>query len=241
MGLLLTTVLALCVWIVLWAVGANGFDAFLIVPGAVLIAAMMRTMRTAAWGGRIPPMRRAWAAGIALTAIGLAVWVAALASTGDVPARLGELGAGLLSGAVVAFAVLFLGRRFDSEAEARSLRITVGLQKDLSNIDLSERELSGFSFAGKDLTSANLSESNLRGANFSGATLSNAKFIEADLARAIFSQATLDDTSFAFAEITEAIFTDARSVPQADFKTAWHRRGRAPTFSGQPPEIQESE
>ena len=39
MGLLLTTIAGLVVWIVLWAIGVKGFDGFLITIAMVLIAA----------------------------------------------------------------------------------------------------------------------------------------------------------------------------------------------------------
>ena len=38
MGLLLTTIAGLVVWIVLWAIGVKSFDAFLITIGMVLVA-----------------------------------------------------------------------------------------------------------------------------------------------------------------------------------------------------------
>ena len=42
MGLLLTTIAALVVWIVLWAIGVKSFDAFLISIAMILIAATAR-------------------------------------------------------------------------------------------------------------------------------------------------------------------------------------------------------
>ena len=39
MGLLLTTIAGLVVWIVLWAIGVKSFDAFLITAAMILIAA----------------------------------------------------------------------------------------------------------------------------------------------------------------------------------------------------------
>jgi hypothetical protein len=42
MGLLLTTIAGLVVWIVLWAVGVKSFDAFLITIAMILVAATVR-------------------------------------------------------------------------------------------------------------------------------------------------------------------------------------------------------
>lgn len=42
MGLLLTTIAGLVVWIVLWSLGTKSFDAFLICLLMILIAATMR-------------------------------------------------------------------------------------------------------------------------------------------------------------------------------------------------------
>jgi hypothetical protein len=41
MGLLLTTIAALSLWIVLWAIGVKSFDAFLISIGLILVAATL--------------------------------------------------------------------------------------------------------------------------------------------------------------------------------------------------------
>jgi hypothetical protein len=38
-GLLLTTIAGLSVWIVLWAIGVKSFDAFMITVGMILVAA----------------------------------------------------------------------------------------------------------------------------------------------------------------------------------------------------------
>ena len=42
MGLVLATTLGLVVWVVLWAIGAKSFDAFLITIAIVMIAATVR-------------------------------------------------------------------------------------------------------------------------------------------------------------------------------------------------------
>jgi Mn2+/Fe2+ NRAMP family transporter len=52
MGLLLTTIAGLVVWIVLWAIGVKSFDAFLIAVGMVVVAATFRVFGPAAPGSR---------------------------------------------------------------------------------------------------------------------------------------------------------------------------------------------
>ena len=52
MGLLLTTTAGLAIWIVLWAVGAKSFDAFLITMALVLLAATARLLTPYLPGGR---------------------------------------------------------------------------------------------------------------------------------------------------------------------------------------------
>ena len=42
MGLLLTFIAGLVVWIVLWAIGVKAFDAFLVTVAMVLVAATVR-------------------------------------------------------------------------------------------------------------------------------------------------------------------------------------------------------
>ena len=52
MGLLLTTTIGLAIWVVLWAVGAKSFDAFLITMVLVLLAATARLLTPYLPGGR---------------------------------------------------------------------------------------------------------------------------------------------------------------------------------------------
>lgn len=44
MGLVLTTTLALCLWVALWAVGIKSFDAILLPIVIVLIAATVKSL-----------------------------------------------------------------------------------------------------------------------------------------------------------------------------------------------------
>lgn len=44
MGLILTTTAGLIVWIVLWALGATGFDAFLLAAAMIVVGATLRIL-----------------------------------------------------------------------------------------------------------------------------------------------------------------------------------------------------
>ena len=95
--------------------------------------------------------------------------------------RNSDLGTALISGTVVAIAVLYLQARLSSAAEKQNLQLQLGLQDKFPGIDLSNRDLSGFHIPGKDLRQANLTGANLRGANLSGANLQHAILNKADL------------------------------------------------------------
>jgi hypothetical protein len=55
MGLLLTTIAGLIVWIVLWAIDVKSFDAFLITLGMVIVAATLRIVTPYLPGNRPKP------------------------------------------------------------------------------------------------------------------------------------------------------------------------------------------
>lgn len=42
MGLVLTTTAGLVIWVVLWALGAKGFDAFMLATAIILVGATLR-------------------------------------------------------------------------------------------------------------------------------------------------------------------------------------------------------
>ncbi len=113
----------------------------------------------------------------AVLAVGLWLWW----PPGAEPDRCSDLGTALIGGAVVAGAVLYLERQFSRAAERRDLRLQLGMQKDLSGIELRMRDLSGFNLVRKNLQGADLRGADLRGANLSGADLTNAILNNADL------------------------------------------------------------
>jgi len=55
MGLLLTTIAGLCIWIVLWAIDVKSFDAFLITLAMVIVAATLRIVAPYLPGNRPDP------------------------------------------------------------------------------------------------------------------------------------------------------------------------------------------
>ena len=55
MGLLLTTIAGLVIWIVLWAVDVKPFDAFLITLAMVIVAATLRIVAPYLPGNRPDP------------------------------------------------------------------------------------------------------------------------------------------------------------------------------------------
>jgi hypothetical protein len=57
MGLLLTLISGLVVWIVLWAIGVKGFDAFMVTAVMLLIAVATRIVLPFLPGNRDPDQR----------------------------------------------------------------------------------------------------------------------------------------------------------------------------------------
>jgi hypothetical protein len=58
MGLLLTLIAGLAIWIVLWAIGVKGIDAFLITILMMLVAAALHSVVRYLPGKRDPDARR---------------------------------------------------------------------------------------------------------------------------------------------------------------------------------------
>ncbi len=97
------------------------------------------------------------------------------------PNRHSDLGAALVAGAVVAFAVLYLEWQFSRGQERRALQLQLGSGKEFPSIDLSGRDMSRFYLPGKDFRAAKLDRTNLRKANLSGVDFSHASLNKADL------------------------------------------------------------
>jgi Mn2+/Fe2+ NRAMP family transporter len=52
MGLVLTTIAGLCLWIILWAMNVKAFDAFLLTLGMIVLAATVRMILPSLPGSR---------------------------------------------------------------------------------------------------------------------------------------------------------------------------------------------
>lgn len=158
-------------------------------------------------------------------------WVSSSASAllgwlpheGATPEQVRELGGQLTAGAIVAFAVVLverlaawrfaraeqdrgkesekLERRREEEDKKRDFRLMIGLQKDLTGIDLESRDLKGYFLRGKQLTEANLEGADVTGADLSGCGLVGARF----------SGATLHGTAFVRAEMRGALLIGAKA------------------------------
>ena len=77
----------------------------------------------------------------------------------------------------------------------------VPLGTNLTNADLSGKEMSGLNWAGMTLTNANLTEGNLTDTKLHGATLTNADC----------TRANLENTNFHTATVTSMITTNAKT------------------------------
>ena len=143
-----------------------------------------------------------------------------------------SLGAALLTGAVVSFAVFAVQIVFDARlrdidaqrqadqdrraelqrvaADRAALQLTVGLQHDLTGIDLTDRNLSNFYLSRKLLPEAVLNGANLSGANLSGANLTGAQLQGADLEGAHLDGADLTNAVLPLANLSGAVLTQAK-------------------------------
>ena len=167
------------------------------------------------------------------------------------PSSRSDLGAALLTGAVVSFAVFALQLVFDArlrdledrqraaqearderlrlQGERASLQLTIGLQPNLTGIDLQDRDLRAFYLSRKrlrdavlnraDLREANLSLADLRGAELNEARLQGANLDGADLTSARLGVANLRDASLVGATLANADLSGA-TLAGADFSGA---------------------
>ncbi len=132
------------------------------------------------------PFWFALCAATALVVIGFVLWLSG-STHGD---KTTQLGAGLISGAVISYSVALLNwanqqstdraRSADQARDAASrLQLALGLRDDLTGVDLRGRDLAGFFLGGKTLVGASLAKADL-----SEVDLVGAKLLEADLSRA---------------------------------------------------------
>lgn len=166
-------------------------------------------------------------------------------SRGDRSAR-SDLGVALMTGTIVAFAVLLVQVLFDlrlaqledarraqqdhrteilrQQADRQDLQLTFGLRRDLSGIDLRRRDLRGFYLSRKVLRDAQLVGARLDAAFLSEADLTAADLRRARLPRAVLDDALLDEALLTGADLSNASLVGAKlreaDLSQADLRGA---------------------
>jgi uncharacterized protein YjbI with pentapeptide repeats/endonuclease YncB( thermonuclease family) len=156
----------------------------------------------------------ALAAFICLLAVGLSLW---LISPSD--SRWSAFGQAIFGSALLAAAVWAISEFQRAQDERQSLRVTVGLQKDLSGADLSGKDLSDVQLAGKILAGADLTDADLEETSLVGADLRAADLDGADLSGSDLGKANLEGASLVKSELDGAGFFRA-NLNDADLKAA---------------------
>jgi uncharacterized protein YjbI with pentapeptide repeats len=160
------------------------------------------------------------------------------------PVSRSDLGVALMTGALIAFAVLavqlLIQVRSQRDANARqdqadraAVLLQLGLSgASLSGLDLQGQDLSNAYMKEKDLSGANLSQSTIAGASLQdsklvGANLSSASFDHAQLERADLRYAVLGESSFVEANLSGANLDAATLTPGVDLTGADLRNASA--------------
>ncbi len=126
-----------------------------------------------------------------------------------------DLGNALLGGLIVAAVLIVIElaqRRRDEravsmrqqESDRSTMLLFLGLERDLSHVDLSDRDLSWFSLRNRNMTGARLRRCCLFRTNLEGCILSESEFNDADLTNAF-----LEKASFAGAHLHRAVLHHA--------------------------------
>ena len=152
------------------------------------------------------------------------------------PVSRSDLGVALMTGALIAFAVLavqlLIQIRSQRDANARedqadraALILQLGRSSNLSDLDLQNQNLSTAYLKEKDLSGANLSRSSmarasLQGSKLVGANLTGANFDKAQLQRADLRYAALGGASFVEANLSGANLDAATLTPRVDLTEA---------------------
>ncbi len=150
-----------------------------------------------------------------------------------------DIGKSLLTGSVVALAVLFLQFHFESERHEQEkeeqFRFSVGFAKDLTGLDpefslagmyLSGKSLNKAELAGEDLRDTNLQGATLKGADLRGATLDGANLFGANLAgartkKASFRRADLRGAKLHLTHIKLSPRAEEFRGARVNAKTCW--------------------
>ena len=183
--------------------------------------------------------------------VAISVLLLVLGWSGDWRATLTNLGASILTGAIVTGA-FFLLQKEDSDNQKRLAdrqarqeqqiadrqarqqrqladRQTIGLQRDLSHADLAGRELTTFDLGGKNLRNADLAGAKLVGARLRGAALDGTQLGGAQLARADLLGARLNGAFLSGADLRDAQASDAQFEAAA---LGPDPKGRGATLAG---------
>ena len=157
------------------------------------------------------------------------------------PIRRSDLGIALMTGALIAFAVLAVqiliqirsqrdANEREEQADRAALLLQLGRSANLAGLDLHEKNLSNAYMNAKNLRGANLEhaamrkaslqDSNLIGANLRGATLDSARFDRADLRYADLREASLVQAHLNGANLDAAVLTPDVDLSDADLSNA---------------------
>jgi uncharacterized protein YjbI with pentapeptide repeats len=132
------------------------------------------------------------------------------------PSRVSDvaaLGAGLVSGGLVALAIAWTENRVSERQENLLRRFQLGLQADLTGVDLDNLDVEGLHLAGKSLAHASaancvLTRVNLRSADCSEGDFSGARIVRSTLTGCKFRSAVLVGCVIEESE-ADAIFDEA--------------------------------
>jgi uncharacterized protein YjbI with pentapeptide repeats len=170
---------------------------------------------TAAPIGFLPPTWLIFVVGFVLAgsifAVGIWAWLAGHQ----------EHASQLLTGAMVAFAVLIVQLMIESRAghdnnlrqaqgDREALLLLLGRQNDLSGVDLRAKDLVGSYLNGKVLNDADLSAARLGSASLIGAKLISAKLVDADLNNAHLGRTDLRQANLSGANLSGAWLRGAK-------------------------------
>lgn len=154
---------------------------------------------------------------VLVVAFGLFIFLFAVSKgTLFFPSRVSDvaaLGAGLVSGGLVALAIVWTENRVSERQENLLRRFQLGLQADLTGVDLDNFDVEGLHLAGKSLAHASaancsLTRVNLRSANCSEGDFSGARIVRSILTGCEFRSAVLVGCVIEKSE-ADAIFDEA--------------------------------
>jgi uncharacterized protein YjbI with pentapeptide repeats len=127
-----------------------------------------------------------------------------------------NLGAALLGGLTVGITVLVvqlsIQERVDQRAERRQLQLLVSQQRDLTGIDLTDRNLAGFFLRERTLDLARFVSADLTRADLYGSKLRRTDLHEAKLTGAILAYTEIRDSNLQDADLEGASLVNATFV-----------------------------